>query len=101
MQMHLKVVKGNPKGHCLSFPAGEFIFGRGPECDVQPNSALVSRQHCLLQITDKNALIRDLSSRNGTLVNGQLVIGDQTLAHGDTLQLGPLVLEVLIDAAAC
>ena len=99
MEFRLKVVKGKPRGHCLSFPSGEFMFGRGPECDVRPNSDLVSRQHCLLQITEHGALIRDLGSRNGTLVNGKLVLGEHKLRHGDTLQLGPLVLEVLIGAA--
>ena len=99
MQLRLKVIKGKPNGHCLLFPKGEFIFGRGPECDLRPNSDLVSRQHCLLQITDEFALIRDLASRNGTLVNGELVLGERQLLHGDTLQLGPLVLEVLLDGA--
>jgi pSer/pThr/pTyr-binding forkhead associated (FHA) protein len=98
MKLRLKVVKGKPHGHCLLFPNGEFMFGRGPECDVRPNSDLVSRQHCLLQITEESALVRDLGSRNGTLVNGQLVLGERQLSHGDTLQVGPLVLEVLLDA---
>jgi pSer/pThr/pTyr-binding forkhead associated (FHA) protein len=96
MQLRLKVVKGKPQGHCLSFPVGEFMFGRGPECDVRPNSDLVSRQHCLVRIGGDNAVIRDLGSRNGTLVNGQLVIGERPLCHGDTVQIGPLVLEVLL-----
>jgi pSer/pThr/pTyr-binding forkhead associated (FHA) protein len=100
MQFRLKVVKGKPRGHCLSFPAGEFMFGRGPECDVRPNSDLVSRQHCLVQITDDRAVIRDLGSRNGTLVNGQLVVGERELVNGDTIQIGPLVLEVIVEAVA-
>ena len=96
MHLRLKVVQGKPRGHCLSFPAGEFMFGRGPECDVRPNSDLVSRQHCLLKVTEEVAMIRDLGSRNGTLVNGKLVTAEQALGHGDTLQVGPLVLEVLL-----
>ncbi len=98
MRLRLKVVKGKPRGHCLAFPNGEFMFGRGPECDVRPNSDLVSRQHCLLRITDDGATIRDLGSMNGTLINGQLVTGARTLAAGDTLEIGPLVLEVVLDA---
>jgi pSer/pThr/pTyr-binding forkhead associated (FHA) protein len=94
MQLRMKVVRGKPKGHFLIFPQGKFMFGRGPECDVRPNSDLISRQHCLLQITDEYITIRDLGSANGTLVNGDLVIGDIQLTHGDTLQLGPLVLQV-------
>ncbi len=96
MHFRLKVIKGKPRGHCLKFPVGEFMFGRGPECDVRPISDLVSRQHCLLRIQDEAALIRDLGSRNGTLLNGHLVLGEQPLRHGDTLQIGPLVLEVVV-----
>lgn len=98
MQLRLMVVKGKPRGHCLAFPAGEYMFGRGPECDVRPNSDLVSRQHCLLLVSKDNATIRDLGSMNGTLVNEQLVTGTRPLAHGDKVQIGPLVLEVLLDA---
>jgi pSer/pThr/pTyr-binding forkhead associated (FHA) protein len=97
MHLRLKVVKGKPRGHCLSFPVGNYLFGRGPECDIRPNSDLVSRQHCQLQVSDDNVTIRDLGSVNGTLVNGQLVTNTRLLAHGDTLQLGPLVLEVMLD----
>jgi pSer/pThr/pTyr-binding forkhead associated (FHA) protein len=98
MYLRLKVVRGKPRGHCLSFPAGEYMFGRGPECDVRPNSDLVSRQHCLLHVAEDSVAIRDLGSMNGTLVNGQLLTAARPLAHGDTLQIGPLVLEVLLDA---
>lgn len=98
MQLRLKVIHGKPNGHCLAFPPGEFMFGRGPECDVRPNSDLVSRQHCIVQVANVGAVIRDLGSRNGTLVNGQLVQGERQLAHGDTLQVGPLVLQVILEA---
>jgi pSer/pThr/pTyr-binding forkhead associated (FHA) protein len=100
MHLRLKVVQGKPQGHCLDFPTGEFMFGRGPECDVRPDSDLVSRQHCMVQVHDASVVIRDLGSRNGTLVNGKLVHGEQPLNHGDTLQLGPLVLEVLLEGEA-
>ncbi|HZZ80093.1 MAG TPA: FHA domain-containing protein [Gemmataceae bacterium] len=97
MHLRLKVVQGKPQGHCLDFAKGEFMFGRGPECDVRPESDLVSRQHCMVHVQDASVLIRDLGSRNGTLVNGKLVLREQALHHGDTLQLGPLVLQVLLE----
>ena len=100
MPVRIKVVRGKPNGHCLQFPDGEFMFGRGPECDIRPNSELVSRQHCMLHVRDGNVKIRDLGSRNGTLVNGQLVTSERQLIHGDNLQLGPLVLQVLLEPDA-
>jgi pSer/pThr/pTyr-binding forkhead associated (FHA) protein len=100
MHLRLKVVKGKPRGHCLLFPKGQFMFGRGPECDVRPNSDLVSRQHCLLNVTEDGATINDLGSMNGTLINGQLVTNARLLTHGDTVQIGPLVLEVILESEA-
>jgi pSer/pThr/pTyr-binding forkhead associated (FHA) protein len=100
MQLRLKVIHGKPQGHCLAFPRGDIMFGRGPECDVRPNSDLISRQHCMVRVEEDGAVIRDLGSRNGTLVNGQLVQGERKLAHGDTLQLGPVMLQVILDGTA-
>jgi predicted component of type VI protein secretion system len=98
MNVKLLVVHGRPQGKCLVFPRGEFVFGRGAECHIRPNSDWVSRQHCLLRVTDEALYLRDLCSRNGTLVNGVRVVGERCLAHGDHLQVGPLVFEVHLEA---
>src|SRR5262249_36296519 len=90
-------VQGRPRGKSLVFPEGEYVFGRGAECHIQPNSEWVSRQHCLLRVGPKGAFIRDLNSRNGTLVNGKRVLEELRLVHGDQVQVGPLVFEVRLD----
>ena len=96
MDVQLKVLQGKPHGFCLRFAKGEFIFGRGPECHIRPNSEWVSRQHCILKVEDHEVSLRDLGSSNGTLVNGQLITEKRCLKDGDRLQLGPLVLQLLI-----
>src|SRR6201993_772373 len=73
MKVKLLVVHGRPLGKALLFPSGEFVFGRGEECHVRPNSDWVSRQHCLLRVAEDGVHLRDLGSRNGTLVNGARV----------------------------
>jgi predicted component of type VI protein secretion system len=100
MNVTLLVASGRPLGKRLTFAPGEYYFGRGSECNVRPNSDLVSRQHCLLRVCDDAAFLRDLASRNGTLVNGVLLDGERRLADGDLLQLGPLVFEVMLDTPA-
>jgi len=97
MNVKLLVVQGKPQGKSLLFPRGEYVFGRGAECHIRPNSDWVSRQHCLLRVTEGAVSIRDLSSRNGTLINGSRLIGEQPLADGDKLQVGPLVFQVQLD----
>lgn len=101
MNVKLLVVHGRPKGKSLQFPHGEFVFGRGHECHVRPNSEWVSRQHCLLRVTENTVHLCDLGSTNGTLVNGRLVVHEQPLHHGDLLQVGPLVFEVVVEDDPC
>jgi pSer/pThr/pTyr-binding forkhead associated (FHA) protein len=100
MAIKLIVIQGRPEGRALRFPPGQYYFGRGAECHIRPNSDWVSRQHCLLRVTAEGAWLRDLGSRNGTLVNGELVAGERQLAKGDQIQVGPLVFEVQPDSAA-
>jgi len=100
MNVKMKVVQGRPAGKFLVFVPGDYFFGRGHECHVRPNSDWVSRQHCLLRVTPSSATIRDLGSRNGTLVNGSLIRREQELTEGDHIQIGPLVLEVFFQAPA-
>jgi pSer/pThr/pTyr-binding forkhead associated (FHA) protein len=97
MNLKLLVVHGRPQGKSFLFPPGEYYFGRGAECHIQPNSELVSRQHCLLRVTAEHISVRDLGSRNGTLVNGKRVMEERPLVHGDQLQVGPLVFEIHVD----
>jgi pSer/pThr/pTyr-binding forkhead associated (FHA) protein len=64
---------------------------------VRFNTEWVSRQHCLLRVGLDRALLRDLGSRNGTLVNGVLIGGEHVLVQGDHIQIGPVVFEVFLD----
>ena len=100
MNVKLLVVQGKPAGKQMLFGPGEFYLGRGPECQVRFNSDWVSRQHCLLTVTASGGSIRDLGSRNGTLVNGTLIRETTVLADRDRLQVGPVTFEVRIDSSA-
>ena len=100
MNVKFLIVQGRPAGKSLDFPLGEYVFGRGDECHVRPNSDWVSRQHCLLRVTRGGAFLRDLGSRNGTLVNGVRLLEERPLRHADQVQVGPLVFEVRIDESS-
>ena len=96
MSAKLLLVRGQPQGKSLIFPSGEYVIGRGDECHVRPNSSWVSRQHCILRVTDGGTFLCDLGSRNGTLINGGLVTAEQSLHQGDQIQIGPLVFKLLL-----
>jgi pSer/pThr/pTyr-binding forkhead associated (FHA) protein len=97
MTAKLLVVQGRPAGKALVFPDGVYYIGRGAECHVRPNSEWVSRQHCVLRVAGPTVTLRDLGSRNGTLVNGILLEREQRLEEGDQIQVGPLVFEVRME----
>ena len=96
--VQLFVVQGRPLGKRLLFPPGDYYIGRGAECDIQPDSDWVSRQHCLFRVAEDGVFLRDLGSRNGTLINGRLASGEHRLNNGDRIEIGPMVFEVRLDA---
>lgn len=94
MPIHLRIVHGRPEGKRLELAEGEHIVGHGPECHIQPKSAWVSRQHCLIRVRGEEVAIQDLGSSNGTLINGRRIELEQPLHNGDRLEIGPLVFEL-------
>ena len=94
MDVKLVVLGGKHPGQEIAVPGPEFLVGRAPECKLRPNSDMVSRRHCMISIAEGRATIRDLGSRNGTLVNGQKIAGEHELRTGDKIKVGPLEFEV-------
>ena len=66
------------------------IVGRDPGCDItETNDPLLSRRHAAFTADDKAAMVRDLESRNGILVNGAKA-KQARLNNGDVVQIGHL-----------
>ena len=69
--------------------AGERItLGRAPSNRIVVHDERASRFHAEVFSTDSGWMIRDLDSRNGTLIDGQLLVGDRRLGAGDSFQIG-------------
>jgi FHA domain len=65
----------------------ELLVGRSGGCDVVLTDPTVSRCHARLLFRDGSWIVNDLSSTNGTLVNG-VQVGRSELRPGDDLLLG-------------
>lgn len=100
MKVQLIVVQGKPEGKQIPLVGPRFKIGRGETCHLRPASELVSREHAEFVITDDTVTVRDLGSRNGTLVNGKALNAEFTLKNGDLVQVGPLTFAVSIQGAA-
>jgi len=99
MKVKLKLIKGPDAGKELKIPTPKCIVGRGEDCHLRPRSDAISRQHCVIYVKGGELIVRDLKSKNGTLVNGERVTEDCVLKSGDTIQFGPLAFEIVIDHA--
>jgi predicted component of type VI protein secretion system len=99
MQVQLIVVQGKPEGKVIPLLGPQFKIGRGETCHLRPNSELVSREHAEFTITADAVSVRDLGSRNGTLVNGKALTETYTLKDRDLVQVGPLTFAVSIQDA--
>jgi pSer/pThr/pTyr-binding forkhead associated (FHA) protein len=69
------------------------VLGRNPDADVRLDDSWASRAHCEISEISGTLLVRDLESRNGTLVNGQYVT-EAHLLPGDRLTVGLTSFEI-------
>jgi Nif-specific regulatory protein len=91
------VIAGPSKDSLIPLPDGEATIGRDPTSAVAVIDPSVSRKHCLLRREDDGRIqIKDLDSRNGTLVNGEAV-KEHWLRHGDEIATGDSVFLFLVD----
>ena len=96
MQVKLIVVQGKPEGKEIPLAGPTFKIGRGETCHLRPNSELVSREHAEFGIGSDQVTVKDLGSRNGTLVNGKAISGACVLRDQDLVTVGHLTFAVSI-----
>ncbi len=79
-------------GRLIPLAEGEYIVGRGDDCTLVIDAETVSRRHARITVRQGAAVIEDLSSRNGTHVNGRSIEGPTPLPPGCEISLGSAVL---------
>ena len=77
-------------GHSVTYPLlRRTRIGRATGCELQIDSSSVSRHHALVVVGAREAVIEDLNSTNGVLVNGRKVTR-QPLSDGDAVTIGEI-----------
>ena len=94
-QPHAKLcgVKLIGGGRTIALPLGRSIVGRSPGAAVSLDDVDVSREHAAIVVGAAAISVEDLSSTNGTFLNGQR-ISSQSLAPGDCIRFGAVTFEV-------
>lgn len=100
MQVALKAIEGKQTGTLIPLNRQKFLIGREEDCQLRPNSDLVSRHHCVIAVDDFTVRIRDLGSTNGTFVNNQRITTQVVLKQGDLIRIGKLAFEMQIRTIA-
>jgi ABC transport system ATP-binding/permease protein len=67
-------------------PDGCFL-GRGADCAVRTDDAMVSRKNCKISFGGGRWSVEDLGSSNGTFVN-EVRVQKQVLNHADVVRCG-------------
>jgi len=93
---HVLVVDGPGTRHELT--TGRNVIGRGTDADIRLPDTGVSRKHVDVVLDSGTAVVEDLGSTNGTLVNGRRVTR-QALSDGDVIRIGHSVLVYRQDGA--
>jgi len=72
-------------------------LGRAPSNRVILQDERASRSHAeLRQAADGSWFVRDLDSRNGTLVGGEAITGDQPLTDGEIICIGTVEIQFFL-----
>jgi hypothetical protein len=82
-------------GREIPLPDGEHLIGRDEDCRIRSDSKRVSRHHARVRVTPERVVVEDLGSRNGTWVRDRRIEGAAELTDGDTVRVGPEVIQVV------
>jgi two-component system, NtrC family, response regulator HydG len=94
----LVVREGNSWRDVFRLSAAQVMtIGRATTNRIVLRDELCSRNHCELYRNGANWVLRDLGSRNGTMVNNGPVVGERELESGDLIQIGPYELGFTFD----
>ena len=105
MTIRIRIEHGQDAGKTwrLAQP-GVYVLGRDIASNIRVIDMKVSKRHAEVHLVERNgskgAVLKDLNSTHGSLVNGQQVSKDTVLRPGDELRLGLTILRVLSDGAA-
>ncbi len=91
MKAQLKILTGARAGYTEVFSKAYIGIGRHPASDLRfdPERDLdVSTRHAAIVAQQDRWYVRDLGSRNGTLVNGHRITRDTNLSDTDQVRFG-------------
>jgi len=91
----LAVVQGPTELRGVTVPVnGPVVIGRSPGADIVIGDDFVSARHARVSPVGSEAIVEDLGSTNGTMLNGLTLSVPTSLRPGDTIDIGAVRLKV-------
>ncbi|MEX1231222.1 MAG: SpoIIE family protein phosphatase [Planctomycetaceae bacterium] len=87
----LEVLEGSIPGQILELTEDRTVLGRHPNCQIVLDHEAVSRHHAQILDSHGTYYLEDLRSRNGTLLNGELIEGRRELEDRDEVKICDLL----------
>src|SRR5262245_60738507 len=89
------LIRDNKSGKVkdLELTKRRFTVGKSEFNDLVLQRESVSREHCTIIQKDDAWVLRDLGSRNGTLIDGKPISGDVPLTDGVRFEVGEYELQ--------
>ncbi len=93
----LVVESGTDTGRSFELESAVNSIGRSVSNTIQIVDRRMSRNHIEIHVNGPRVLLKDLGSKNGTLVNGDIVKSTHELKHHDRIQIGNTVIRFEVD----
>jgi pSer/pThr/pTyr-binding forkhead associated (FHA) protein len=93
-------IKRLDTGEVFTLERGALSIGRDPNNDIFIDDRDISRQHATIELNDRELVLVDKNSTNGTLLNNWRISRPEALQAGDQIVLADTVLEVCEAAPA-
>jgi pSer/pThr/pTyr-binding forkhead associated (FHA) protein len=98
MEANLVMRMKNKAPRVIPVPNEVSVIGRQRNCDFRLPLESISRRHCEVHCDNDGVAVRDLGSRNGTLLNGTKISNvEQAVQPGDQIKIGPITFVLQID----
>ncbi|MCA9062888.1 MAG: protein kinase [Planctomycetaceae bacterium] len=96
--VRFEITAGPHAGEAVEFSSHQsWVVGRSGQAQLSlPNDPGCSRFHCRFEISPPECQLTDLNSTNGTLINGQRIVGVRSLRDQDEVSIGHTRIRVTI-----
>jgi serine phosphatase RsbU (regulator of sigma subunit) len=98
LRLQITPAEGAPFEHLLRGDA--LVVGRALDADISLSDPFASRRHSRFFRTGAELFVEDLGSRNGTLVNGQVIQQPTRVGPGDVIKISNSLIRITAEAQA-